>query len=47
MELHANPDLEDLAGNSLLKPFEVDASLPATAPDDGLGQRFQRRFTLR
>ena len=47
VELHANPNLEDLAGNSLLKPFEVDASQPPSAPDDEVGQRFQRRFTLR
>jgi hypothetical protein len=28
-ELHSDPNLEDLAGNSLTKPFEVDLSAPA------------------
>ncbi|HYF35231.1 MAG TPA: Ig-like domain-containing protein [Prosthecobacter sp.] len=30
-QITANPDLEDLAGNSLTKPFEVDLSAPAPA----------------
>ena len=30
-ELRADPDLEDFAGNSLIKPFEVDISAPVPA----------------
>lgn len=42
-ELQADPHLEDLAGNSLVKPFEVDLASTAEAPPSQL----TRRFTLR
>jgi hypothetical protein len=42
-ELQADPDLEDLAGNSLVKPFEVDLAGPGARPVPTL----VRRFTIR
>lgn len=36
--LDINPNLEDMAGNNLLRPFEVDVSGPSEAPAPGLLQ---------
>lgn len=41
--LHADPNLEDLAGNSLIKPFEVDLSAGAAIPSTPLARAFSLR----